>query len=74
MALSSADTIGIIVFVIVWFFFVIFALVVFNKTIVTVKNGEVMVLERFGSYKTTLRPGLHFLVPFVDTPRSVNWR
>ena len=30
--------------------------------------------ERFGKYRTTLKPGLHFLVPFADRPRSVSWR
>ena len=24
--------------------------------------------------QTTLKPGAHWLIPFVDTPRKVNWR
>ena len=30
--------------------------------------------ERFGKYKTTLLPGLHIVVPFVDVPRKISWR
>jgi len=33
-----------------------------------------MIIERFGKYKDTLKPGLHFLIPFVDSPRKLHWR
>ena len=39
-----------------------------------VRHAEVMIVERWGKYYTTLKPGLHFLVPFMDTPRKVKWR
>ena len=34
---------------------------------------EVMVLERFGRFKRILTPGLHFVIPLVDTPRECHW-
>jgi len=34
----------------------------------------VMIVERYGRYRTTLKPGLHFLIPYVDKPRRVHWR
>jgi regulator of protease activity HflC (stomatin/prohibitin superfamily) len=44
---------------------VIFALVVVAKSVVTVEQGYEVMLERFGKYVATLRPGLQFVVPFV---------
>lgn len=33
----------------------------------TVPQGKEYTIERFGRYTHTLRPGLHFIVPFVDS-------
>ncbi len=33
----------------------------------TVSQGTNWTIERFGRYTRTLAPGLHFIVPFVDT-------
>ena len=30
-------------------------------------------LERFGRFKRILTPGLHFVIPLVDTPRECHW-
>ncbi len=44
---------------------VIFALVVVSKSVVTVDQGSEVMLERFGRYVATMKPGLQFVVPFV---------
>lgn len=44
------------------------------KAVKVVKQGEVMIIERFGKFKTVLRPGLYFLIPFVEKPRTINWK
>jgi regulator of protease activity HflC (stomatin/prohibitin superfamily) len=44
---------------------VIFTLVVIAKSVVTVEQGYEVMLERFGKYVMTLRPGLQFVLPFV---------
>jgi regulator of protease activity HflC (stomatin/prohibitin superfamily) len=44
---------------------VIFALVVLSKSVVTVDQGYEVMLERFGKYVSTLKPGLQFVMPFV---------
>jgi len=44
---------------------VLFALVVLAQSVVTVDQGYEVMLERFGKYVATLRPGLQFVVPFV---------
>lgn len=33
-----------------------------------------MIIERFGRYHRTLTPGAHLTIPFVDTPRTIDWR
>merc|ERR1711991_547933 len=74
MALTDNEVIVLIIFYIV-LILVALAIYIFIKYSVTiVHHAEVMVIERFGKYRTTLKPGLHFLVPFADRPRSVSWR
>ncbi len=46
--------------------FVLFAVVLVFMGIKTVPQGYEFTLERFGKYTRTLRPGLHFIVPFMD--------
>ena len=43
------------------------------KSLYLVQQAETVVIERFGKYHKTLGAGIHFVVPFVDAPRSVFW-
>ncbi len=45
---------------------VVLALVVLWKAVKVVPQGMEYTVERFGRYTNTLKPGLSFLVPFVD--------
>lgn len=45
---------------------VVFALFVVFSMVKTVKEQQVLILERFGGFKRLMRPGLHFLIPFID--------
>ncbi|MTI88212.1 MAG: SPFH/Band 7/PHB domain protein [Balneolaceae bacterium] len=42
------------------------AYVVFTRLFKIVEFREEMIQERLGKYKKTLKPGFHFLIPFVD--------
>lgn len=42
------------------------AVVVVRKAVIIVRQGYEYTLERFGRYRTTLRPGFHIMVPFVN--------
>lgn len=33
-----------------------------------------MIVERFGAYKETLMPGLHFVIPIIEQVRKIDWR
>jgi regulator of protease activity HflC (stomatin/prohibitin superfamily) len=46
---------------------VVVALVLVFAGVKTVTQGTNWTIERFGRYTRTLSPGLHFIVPFVDT-------
>lgn len=48
----------------------IVVLVTLAKSIVTIRQAQKGIVERFGRYKETLDPGLRFLVPFVDKLRA----
>ncbi len=45
---------------------VVFALVTMFKGVVTVPQGMEYTIERFGKYRATFTPGLHWLIPWVD--------
>jgi regulator of protease activity HflC (stomatin/prohibitin superfamily) len=40
--------------------------IVLIRALVTVKQGYEYTLEKFGRYKRTMEPGLHFIVPFFE--------
>ncbi len=52
---------------IIFVILVLFALVLAIKTVVVVPQGAEYTLERFGRYVKTLKPGLTFITPFLDT-------
>jgi regulator of protease activity HflC (stomatin/prohibitin superfamily) len=39
---------------------------VVRKAVIIVTQGYEYTLERFGRYRTTLRPGFHFVLPFIN--------
>lgn len=55
----------------VWLVFCILALLAMS--IYLVRQAEVMIIERFGKFDRIIGPGLHFIIPFVEQPRSVVW-
>ncbi len=46
---------------------VVVALVLVFAGVKTVSQGTNWTVERFGRYTRTLSPGLHLIVPFIDT-------
>jgi len=43
----------------------VLGITVVRTAVIIVKQGYEYTLERFGKYQTTLRPGFHFIIPFV---------
>lgn len=50
-----------------------FVVLVMLKSVVLVKQAEAIVVERLGRFDRILGPGLHIIVPFYETARSVLW-
>jgi regulator of protease activity HflC (stomatin/prohibitin superfamily) len=69
MALDGGAIFGIILAVLV-----VVAAVVVHNTCYVVHQGEAIMVERMGRFSRVLEPGLHFLVPFIDSPRNFAWR
>src|SRR5919204_6339148 len=64
------DLLGANIFVVIIF---AFAVIVLFAAVKTVPQGYNWTVERFGRYLTTLRPGLNFIWPIVDTiGRKIN--
>lgn len=54
------------------FAFVVLAYFLFTS-IYLVQQAEAIVIEKFGRYNRILGPGLHFIVPFMESTRKVLW-
>lgn len=74
MGLTSGETIIVILFYVFLVVLLIGFFIFWSLSVRLVRQAEVMIIERFGKYRNTLKPGLHFLVPFIDTPRKIHWR
>ena len=46
--------------------FIIYA---FTLSLKIVKEREVIIMERFGKFHSVLTAGVHFVVPFMDSPK-----
>ncbi len=46
---------------------VILAVLTVMKSVVTVRQGYEYTVERFGRFTRTMRPGIHFLIPYIDS-------
>lgn len=53
--------------------FALFLITTLYKATYLVREAEVVLIERFGSFHKMLEPGIHFVVPFIDQTRSVFW-
>lgn len=54
--------------------FSLLILVLLIKGLMIVQQSEAVVIERLGSYQKTLAPGINWIIPFVDKPRSIKVR
>ncbi len=52
---------------------IILAFIVLIQATYIVRQSEVILIERFGKFHSELRSGIHFIIPFIDYPRSTRW-
>ncbi len=53
---------------------VVFVLVILVKGVRVIQQAETMIIERLGRYHRTLESGIAVIIPFIDKPRSMEWR
>ncbi len=46
---------------------ILFLYIIFTRLFIIVEMREEVIQERLGKYKKTLKPGFHFMIPFVDS-------
>ncbi len=51
----------------------LFVLFVLSKATYIIQQAEVVMIQRFGKFHQMLTSGIHFIVPFMDQPRRVQW-
>ncbi|MDP8231056.1 MAG: SPFH domain-containing protein [Candidatus Zophobacter franzmannii] len=52
----------------------VLTIILISKGLIIVRQAEVVVIERLGTYHHTLASGLHLIVPIFDRPRNITWR
>lgn len=62
---------GVIIFAIVA---VVLAILIISAGIKVVPQSETRVIERLGRFHSVLSPGLNFIIPFVDRPKTIYTR
>ncbi|MDN3524718.1 SPFH domain-containing protein [Halomonas sabkhae] len=50
---------------------VVIGIVVIIKGLVVVRQSEVMVIERLGSFNRLLESGINIIIPFIEQPRAI---
>lgn len=71
---ATTEIVGIVVFFVGLLVIIIVTCCCVSAGCKVVHQASVMVVERWGKFHRVLKPGLHFLIPFVDRPRKIHWR
>ncbi len=56
------------------FILLILAVIYVLKGVIIVQQTEEMIIERWGKFHAVLRPGLNFIIPFIDTPHGITMK
>lgn len=52
----------------------LFAIILISRSIIVVRQAEVVIVERLGKYNKTLQSGIHIIFPIFDKIRPIHWR
>ena len=51
---------------------VLLAIVIISAGVKVVPQSETRVVERLGRFHSVLNPGLNFIIPFIDKPKTID--
>eukprot|EP00162_Nutomonas_longa_P009103 comp19019_c0_seq1/m.35126 comp19019_c0_seq1/g.35126 ORF comp19019_c0_seq1/g.35126 comp19019_c0_seq1/m.35126 type:complete len:366 (+) comp19019_c0_seq1:837-1934(+) len=71
--MANGSEIGIAVGVVLGVLLLLF-LWIFSMSCYVVKQAEAIIIERLGKFNRVLESGIHFVIPFIDSPRPFTWR
>lgn len=57
--------------IILWIFIIVALFLFISKAVLIVRQAEVVIVERLGKYRATLKSGIHIIVPIIDTIRPI---
>lgn len=57
--------------ILLWFFIIIAVVIFLSRAVIIVRQAEVVIVERFGKYRSTLKSGIHVIIPIIDTIRPI---
>lgn len=81
--MAEDDVLGGIVSIIVFIVVVLLIISIWVATVKIVDHSHVLIIERLGKFNVffkkfilqkVLKPGIHFIIPFIDKPREIAWR
>lgn len=52
----------------------VLAVIFVLKGIFIVQQAEAVIVERLGKFEKELTPGLNFIIPFLEAPRTISWK
>ena len=55
-------------------FLVVAVIVYIVKGVVIVQQAEAVIVERLGRFERELKPGINFIFPILEAPRSISWK
>lgn len=62
-----------LVLVLVFAALFLFFMMMIARCTYLIQQAEVVLVERLGKFHRILKPGIHFLVPFIDSTRKLSW-
>ncbi len=60
-------------FIIFWAVVLAFMIFFLLRAVFLVRQAESVIIERFGKFDRVLTPGIHFVIPFIESVRGVLW-
>lgn len=45
----------------------------FSNIVILVQQAQTIIIERFGRFHRILQPGIHIVIPWMDSPRKFKW-
>lgn len=59
---------------VVWWILIALVVIYVLKGIIIIQQAEAVIVERLGKFEKELSPGLNFIFPILEAPRTISWK